>query len=277
MNYHAIAAAAAFVTARTGVAVHDALLVLGSGLGGYARDLPDAVTIPYEDVPGFPVPKVSGHDASLVSAPVGDGRLLVMSGRVHAYEGWGLDDVVFGVRTAIKAGARRVLLTNAAGGVNPVYTPGDLVIVTDHLNLSGLNPLVGPNDDRLGPRFLDLTNAYTAGLRWDLAAVFADQGLPLHEGVYAWFLGPTYETPAEVRMARDLGADLVGMSTVPEVIAANHMGAEVACISLVTNLAAGISPTPLSHTEVTETAARARVKFADVLDAFLPQLVAPEG
>ncbi len=274
MNYHAIAAAAAFLTARTGVSRHDALVVLGSGLGEYAEHLPDAVTIPYEDVPGFPVPKVTGHGGSLISAPIGDRRLLVMSGRVHAYEGWPMSDVVFGVRTAIKAGAKRVLLTNAAGGINPAFSPGDLVIISDHLNLAGMSPLTGPNDDRLGPRFLDLTNAYTAGLRWDLAAVLTDLDLPVHDGVYAWFLGPTYETPAEVAMAKTMGADLVGMSTVPEVIAANHMGAQVAAISLVTNLAAGISPTPLSHTEVTSTAERARATFTKVLDRFLPVLVA---
>ncbi len=274
MSYHAIAAAAAFLTARTGVSQHDALVVLGSGLGEYAEQLPDAVRIPYEDVPGFPVPKVTGHGGSLISAPICDRRLLVMSGRVHAYEGWPMSDVVFGVRTAIKAGARRVLLTNAAGGINPAFSPGDLIIISDHLNLSGMNPLTGPNDDRLGPRFLDLTNAYTAGLRWDLAAVLTDLDLPVHEGVYAWFLGPTYETPAEVTMARTMGADLVGMSTVPEVIAANHMGAEVAAISLVTNLAAGISPKPLSHTDVTATAERTRATFTKVLDRFLPILVA---
>lgn len=276
MNYHAIAAAAAFITARTGVSKHDALVVLGSGLGEYAENLPDALAIPYEDVPGFPVPTVTGHGGSLISAPIGDRRLLVMSGRVHAYEGWQMSDVVFGVRTAIKAGAERVLLTNAAGGINPAFSPGDLVIISDHLNLTGMNPLTGPNDDRLGPRFLDLTSAYTVGMRWDLAAVFADLDLPVHEGVYAWFLGPTYETPAEVQMARAMGADLVGMSTVPEVIAANHMGAKVAAISLVTNLAAGISPTPLSHTEVTDTAARTRATFTKVLDRFLPILVAPD-
>jgi len=276
MTYHAIAAAATFLAARTGVSRHDALLVLGSGLGDYAETLPDAITIAYEDVPGFPVPKVTGHGGSLVSAPIGDRRLLVMSGRVHAYEGWELSEVVFGVRTAIKSGAGRVLLTNAAGGVNPAYAPGDFVIISDHLNLTGRNPLIGPNDDRLGPRFPDLTNAYTAGLRWDLATVFTELGVPFHEGVYAWFIGPTYETPAEVEMARRLGADLVGMSTVPEVIAASHMGAQVAAISLVTNLAAGISPTPLTHAEVTETAAKARTTFTSVLDQFIPLLVAPD-
>ncbi|MCL1592934.1 MAG: purine-nucleoside phosphorylase [Actinomycetia bacterium] len=273
MNYHEIAAAAAFLAARTGIERHDAAVVLGSGLGEYASSMPDSITIPYEDVPGFPIPRIAGHGGTLVSAPIGDKSLLILAGRVHAYEGWDMSDIVFGVRTAVTAGARRVLLTNAAGGVNDAYTPGDLVIISDHINLTGLNPLVGPNDDRLGPRFPDMTSTYTAGLRWDLATVFNDVGIPTHEGTYAWFLGPTYETPAEVRMARTLGADLVGMSTVPEAIAAAHMGAEVAAISLVTNLAAGIASTPLSHEEVTATAASARSKFTDVLNRFLPLLV----
>ncbi|NHZ71061.1 MAG: purine-nucleoside phosphorylase [Proteobacteria bacterium] len=273
MNYHEIAAAAAFLSARTGIEQHDAVVVLGSGLGDYVSTLVDSITIPYEDVPGFPVPRVAGHGGTLVSAPIGDKSLLILAGRVHAYEGWDMSDIVFGIRTAVTAGARRVLLTNAAGGVNKDYAPGDLVIISDHINLTGLNPLVGPNDDRLGPRFPDMTATYTAGLRWDLASVFKDIGIPAHEGTYAWFLGPTYETPAEVRMARTLGADLVGMSTVPEAIAAAHMGAEVAAISLVTNLAAGIAATPLSHEEVTETAAGARSKVTEVLNRFLPLLV----
>lgn len=273
MNYHAIAAAAAFLSARTGVDRHDAVVVLGSGLGDYAASLTDAVEIAYEDVPGFPIPKVTGHGGTLVSAPIEDKRLLILSGRVHAYEGWEMSDIVFGIRTAVTAGAKRVLLTNAAGAVNEDYAPGDLVIISDHINFTGLNPLVGQNDDRLGPRFPDLTGTYTAGLRWDLAAVFSDAGIQAHEGTYGWFLGPSYETPAEVRMARTAGADLVGMSTVPEAIAAAHMGAEVAGVSLVTNLAAGISPTPLSHDEVTMVANRARSTFTNVLDRFLPILV----
>ncbi|MFV1999044.1 MAG: purine-nucleoside phosphorylase [Acidimicrobiia bacterium] len=273
MNYHAIAAAAAFLAARTGIDRHDAVVVLGSGLGDYAASLPDAVAIDYADVPGFPVPRVTGHGGTLVSAAIEGKRLLVLSGRVHAYEGWEMSDIVFGIRTAVTAGAKRVLLTNAAGGVNDDYSPGDLVIISDHINFTGLNPLIGHNDDRLGPRFPDLSSTYTAGLRWDLAAIFSDAGLAAHEGTYAWFLGPSYETPAEVRMARGAGADLVGMSTVPEAIAAAHMGAEVAGISLVTNLAAGISPTPLSHGEVTSTAERARATFTNVLDQFLPILV----
>jgi purine-nucleoside phosphorylase len=164
-------------------------------------------------------------------------------------------------------------LTNAAGGVNDDLSPGDLVIISDHLNLTGRNPLTGPNDDRLGPRFPDMTDVYSPTLRAALAETFTEAGITPHEGVYAWFLGPTYETPAEVQMAKRMGADLVGMSTAPEAIAIRHMGAEVVGISLVTNLAAGISPTPLSHEEVTETAAVARSTFTNVVDRFLPTLV----
>ena len=277
MNYEETTQAAAFIADATGFDTHDAALVLGSGLGDYAASLPDAVVVPYADIPGFPVPQVVGHGGSLISAPVGDGRILILSGRVHTYEGWEMDEVVFGVRAVIASGAKRVMLTNAAGGVNASYSPGDLVLIKDHLNLTGRNPLLGLNDDRLGPRFPDLSTVYTPRLRSELAKVFTDVGITPHEGTYAWFLGPTYETPAEVQMGRTLGADLVGMSTVPEAIAARHMGAEVAGISLVTNLAAGISPTPLSHDEVTETAAKAKETFTAVLDAYLPTFVSGSG
>lgn len=277
MNYEETTQAAAFIADATGFDTHDAALVLGSGLGDYAASLPDAVVVPYADIPGFPVPQVVGHGGSLISAPVGDGRILILSGRVHTYEGWEMDEVVFGVRAVIASGATRVMLTNAAGGVNASYSPGDLVLIKDHLNLTGRNPLLGLNDDRLGPRFPDLSTVYTPRLRSELAKVFTDVGITPHEGTYAWFLGPTYETPAEVQMGRTLGADLVGMSTVPEAIAARHMGAEVAGISLVTNLAAGISPTPLSHDEVTETAAKAKETFTAVLDAYLPTFVSGSG
>jgi purine-nucleoside phosphorylase len=277
MNYEETTRAAASIADVTGFHSHDAALVLGSGLGDYAASLPDAVVVPYADIPGFPVPQVVGHGGSLISAPVGDGRILILSGRVHTYEGWDMDDVVFGVRAVIASGAKRVMLTNAAGGVNASYSPGDLVIIKDHLNFTGRNPLLGLNDDRLGPRFPDLSTVYTPRLRSELAKVFSEVGITPHEGTYAWFLGPTYETPAEVQMGKTLGADLVGMSTVPEAIAARHMGAEVAGISLVTNLAAGISATPLSHDEVTETAAKAKDTFTAVLDTYLPKFVSGSG
>jgi purine-nucleoside phosphorylase len=273
MNYHTLMAAATAINVRTGFESHDAAVVLGSGLGSYAASVDDAIEIPYEEIPGFPKPQVVGHSGSLFSAPIGDGRILLFSGRVHTYEGWEMEDVVFGVRTAIACGAKRVLLTNAAGGIREDLSPGDLVIISDHLNLTGRNPLTGPNDDRLGPRFPDMTNVYNPELRAALAQTFRDVGIVPHQGVYAWFLGPTYETPAEVQMAKRMGADLVGMSTAPEAIAIRHMGAEVVGISLVTNLAAGISPTPLSHEEVTETASIARSTFTAVVDRFLPTLV----
>jgi purine-nucleoside phosphorylase len=277
LNYEETTQAAASIADATGFHSHDAALVLGSGLGDYAESLPNAVVVPYADIPGFPVPQVVGHGGSLISAPVGNGRILILSGRVHTYEGWDMDDVVFGVRAVIASGAKRVMLTNAAGGVNASYSPGDLVIIKDHLNFTGRNPLLGLNDDRLGPRFPDLSTVYTPRLRSELAKVFTDVGIAPYEGTYAWFLGPTYETPAEVQMGRTLGADLVGMSTVPEAIAARHMGAEIVGISLVTNLAAGISPTPLSHDEVTETAAKAKETFTAVLNAYLPTLVSGSG
>lgn len=276
MSYHTIMAAATVVAGRTERKHHDAAVVLGSGLSDYARNLPNALELPYDSIPGFPVPQVAGHGGSVFSVPHGDGAVLFFAGRVHAYEGHPMDDVVFAVRTAAATGVRRVLLTNAAGGVNDDFSPGDLVVISDHLNLAGRNPLTGPNDDRLGPRFPDMTNVYSRDLRTRLEGVYADLGIPYREGVYAWFGGPTYETPAEVQMAKRLGADLVGMSTVPEAIALRHMGVEVAGISLVTNLAAGISTVPLSHEEVTETAATARATFASVVDTLLPHLVAPE-
>jgi purine-nucleoside phosphorylase len=270
---HALHAAAVVIAARTGVDSHDAAVVLGSGLSDYAKNLDGAIEIAYQDIPGFPIPQVVGHGGVLLSVPIGDKRLLILAGRVHAYEGWSMSEVVFGVRAAVSTGVRNVMLTNAAGGVADQLAPSDLVIISDHLNLTGRSPLRGPNDDRIGPRFPDMSEVYSLGLRSDLAGVFREVGVEPHEGVYAWFPGPSFETPAEVRMAGILGADLVGMSTVPEAIAARHMGANVVAVSLVTNLAAGISPTPLSHDEVTATAARAASTFGSILDRFLPILV----
>ena len=275
MSYHTISAAAAVIAARTQRERHDTAIVLGSGLSDYAASLPGAIEMSYESIPGLPVPRVVGHSGSLFSVGIGDGAALIFAGRVHAYEGWEMSDVVAAVRTGVACGARTVLLTNAAGGVNADFAPGDLVMISDHLNLAGQNPLTGPNDDRLGPRFPDMSEVYSRRLRSIMGSAFDSHGLAGHEGVYAWFSGPTYETPAEVQMAKGMGADLVGMSTVPEAIAARHMGAEVAGISLVTNYAAGIIDQPLSHAEVTETAARARNTFAGLIDDLLPELVQP--
>jgi purine-nucleoside phosphorylase len=272
MNYERVKAAADAIAAKTGRATHDAAVVLGSGLSSYAEALHGAVAISYDDIPGFPVPSVVGHGGTLYSVPQGDGAALLLAGRVHAYEGWDLDDVVFGVRTAALSGCRAVLLTNAAGGLGGL-APGDLVAIKDHVNLTARNPLIGPNDDRLGPRFPNMSDAYSPRLRKAIQSSFEEAGTEYHEGVYAWFLGPSYETPAEVEMARRMGADLVGMSTVPEAIALRHMGVEVAGISLVTNYAAGIVDEPPSHEEVTETAAAAMGRFRRVVEALVPRLV----
>ena len=248
-------------------------IILGSGLNGLADRLERAVVIPYEEIPGFPVSKVPGHRARLVvgELPVQGEAIPVvaMQGRAHGYVGWGADDVAFGARVLCGLGVKLLLVTNAAGGVNPAFAPGDLVRIVDHLNLSGLNPLVGENDDRIGPRFPDLTDAYDPALGALLAQVAAERSIPLRAGVYACLLGPSYETPAEIRMLRALGADVVGMSTVPEVIAARHMGVRVVGISVVTNLAAGLSRRTLSHEEVAETAGRVEASLTTLVTGFL--------
>jgi purine-nucleoside phosphorylase len=247
-------------------------LILGSGLGDFAESLSDATSIEFADIPHFPVSRVPGHAGRLWCGRVGGREILTMQGRVHFYEGWSLGQVVFPARTLVVLGADTLVITNAAGGINRAFKPGDLVALVDHINLCGFNPLRGDNDERFGPRFPDLTEAYDAGLREHAHRCAAEMGLGLHDGVYAMMSGPSYETPAEIRMLEKLGADLCGMSTVPEVIAANHMGARVLGISCVTNLAAGISPTPLSHGEVMETAARIRAEFARLLTRLIETL-----
>jgi len=271
MQYDTIMAAAATIAERSGRGEHQVAVVLGSGLGDYASTVPGALAIPYADIPGWPVPTVEGHHGTLYSTDM-DGSVLILSGRAHLYEGRSLDEVVFGVRVAIAAGCETIVLTNAAGGLGEGLEPGDLVLIRDHLNLTGHNPLIGPNDTRLGPRFPDLTDLYSPALRATAHRAARAAGVRLGEGVYAWLTGPSYETPAEIRMVARLGGDLVGMSTVPEAIAARHMGAAVLAISLVTNLAAGISDTPLSHEEVQEAAAEARTRFTGLLDHLLPLL-----
>src|SRR5512139_1824470 len=248
-------------------------LVLGSGLGAFVDRLERAVSIPYEEIPSFPVSRVPGHAGRLVvgelAAPGGRVAVAAMQGRVHGYEGWSGADVAFGARVLCALPVKLLLVTNAAGGVNPAYASGDLVRMVDHLNLSGVNPLVGENDERLGPRFPDLSEAYDARLGALLDDAAARLGFALPRGVYACVLGPSYETPAEVRMLRALGADLVGMSTVPEVIAARHMGVPVAGLSVVTNYAAGLGRKALSHAEVAQTAERVNDRLAAVAAAFL--------
>ena len=253
-------------------------VVLGSGLAGLADRLERATVISYEEIPYFPVSRVAGHPGRLVLGELREGGasvpLAVMQGRVHAYEGWGMEDVAFGARVLCKLGVRALFLTNAAGGVNPSFAPGDLVRIVDHLNLSGQSPLAGENDERLGPRFPDLSEAYDPRLGALLQDAAAAAGVPLRSGVYACMAGPSYETPAEVRMLRALGADLVGMSTVPEVIAARHMGVPVAAVSVVTNHAAGLSGKPLSHAEVSEIAGRVADRLSALAGAFLARAAA---
>jgi len=248
-------------------------MILGSGLGDFAERLEDRVAIDYRDVPYFPVSTVHGHAGRLVLGRVGELRVVAMQGRAHTYEGNTLGQVTFPPRALVMLGAKTLIITNAAGAVNRGYKPGDLVLLRDHLNFLG-SPLIGPNDDRLGPRFPDLTQAYDPALRAIAREAGRDLGLDLAEGVYAASSGPQYETPAEVEMMGRLGADLVGMSTVPEVIVARHMGARVLGMSCVTNMAAGISGQALSHEEVTETAARVKQTFAKLLDGVLMRLSA---
>ena len=249
-------------------------LVLGSGLGAFADSLSDATRVPYSQIPSFPRSTAIGHAGQMVLGKAGDVAVAVMQGRVHLYEGYTPEQVVFPIRVFGRMGVRAVVLTNAAGGINLQYQQGALVLISDHLNLQGRNPLVGPNDDRLGPRFPDMTRAYSRAYR-DLARAAARRlGLALQEGVYAAVLGPNFETPAEIRYLRTVGADLVGMSTVPEVLAARHMGMEVLAISCVTNMAAGILDRPISHEEVLATGLRVRTMLESLLRGVLPQIAA---
>ncbi len=244
-------------------------LVLGSGLGRYAERLSDARSVAYSDLPHFPKAGVAGHAGKLWLGRAQNVPVAVLQGRVHLYEGFSPAEVAFPVRTLAALGVRAVCLTNAAGGVRESFAAGDLMRLVDHLNLSGQNPLVGPNDDAHGPRFPDMTQAYDAalGLALDEAAEAAQ--IRLHAGVYAQLLGPSYETPAEIQMLRTLGADAVGMSTVHETIALRHLGVRVAGVSCITNLAAGLSPGPLSHADVGEVADRVSRDFSALLDGFV--------
>ncbi len=260
-----IAAAGAVIRGRLGARAPRVGLILGSGLGPFANTLEDPVAVPYPDIPHFPVSTVVGHAGRLVAGTVAGVPCIAMQGRVHCYEGHGAARVAFPARVLISLGARTLIVTNAAGGVNADFEPGQLMLIADHLNLLGDNPLCGDNDERLGPRFPDMTTAYDPALRALARRAAGRLGIALAEGVYAALPGPTYETPAEVRMLRLLGADATGMSTVPEVIVANHMGARVLGISCITNKAAGLGPTPLTHDEVTATAARIRTTFEALL------------
>lgn len=240
-------------------------LVLGSGLGGFADDFEEAVGIPYEDIPGFVRSTAQGHAGRLVIGKIDNVPVLAMQGRVHYYEGYSLEEVTFPVRTFGLLGVKTLVLTNAAGGINVQLTQGALMVISDHVNLMGVNPLRGPNDDRFGPRFPDMSSVYSP----DLQAVVVDEakaiGAEVRRGIYGALSGPSYETPAEIHLLRNLGADAVGMSTVPEAIVARHMGLEVLGISCITNMAAGISDEPINHEEVMATGNRVRETFAELL------------
>lgn len=256
--------AAALVLSRTPLRPRIGL-VLGSGLGGFADELADAVRVPYADIPSFPRSTAIGHAGQMVIGTSNGIPVAAMSGRVHLYEGYSPKEVVFPVRVLARMGIRALILTNAAGGINLEYKQGALVVIKDHINLQGQNPLVGPNDERFGLRFPDMTQAYWKPYREMALEEAGKLRLTVYEGVYAGLLGPSFETPAEIRYLRTIGADLVGMSTIPEVIAARHMGLNVLAISCVTNMAAGILDQVLSHEEVLETTGRVRVEFSGLV------------
>ena len=247
-------------------------LVLGSGLGAFAEGITGATAIPFSDIPHLPRSTVPGHAGTLMVGNVAGVPCAVMSGRVHCYEGHSAARVSYGVRLLGLWGAETIVLTNAAGGINPSYQPGDLMVIRDHINLLGDNPLRGPNEDELGPRFPDITRTYTPELRSLALELAGEVGLTCHEGVYCAMAGPSYESPAEIEMLRRLGGDAVGMSTVPEAIAAIHMGKQVLAISCITNLAAGVIDQPLSHDEVKEVAERVRVPFVELLGKIVARL-----
>jgi purine-nucleoside phosphorylase len=247
-------------------------LVLGSGLGVLADEVEDAIEIPYSEIPHFPVSTVEGHASTFVFGKLAGTPVAVMKGRFHYYEGYTLTQVTFPVRVMKALGVETIVVTNAAGGIVPEWEAGDLMVIKDHLNLMFRNPLIGPNDDRLGPRFPDMSNAYAPELRTLAHEVAKEQGFQLREGVYVGLTGPSYETPAEIRMLRLLGGDAVGMSTVPEVIVANHMGMRVLGISCIANKAAGILDTPLSHDEVIEITTRIRNQFVALVREIVSRL-----
>ena len=262
--------AAAKVLAVCGKA--DIGVILGSGLGDYAEALEDAVKLPYSEIPGFPRSTVAGHAGMWCCGTLYGKRVVMMQGRFHYYEGYGMKDVTLPVRVMQKIGVKTLIVTNAAGGVNLGYHPGELMVIGDIFSMTAQNPLIGPNLDAFGPRFPDMSCAFDKELRALAHECANEQGFALREGVYAQMTGPTYETPAEIRMLRTLGADAVGMSTVPEVIVARHGGMRVLGISCITNMAAGILDQPLNHAEVTETANRVKGQFRNLLDRIIEKM-----
>ena len=247
-------------------------IILGSGLGDYAEALENAVKLPYSEIPGFPRSTVAGHAGMWCCGTLHGKRVVMMQGRFHYYEGYGMKDVTLPVRVMQKIGVKTLIVTNAAGGVNLGYHPGELMVIGDMFSMTAQNPLIGPNLDAFGPRFPDMSCAFDKELRALAHECANEQGFALREGVYAQMTGPTYETPAEIRMLRTLGADAVGMSTVPEVVVARHGGMRVLGISCITNMAAGILDQPLNHAEVTETANRVKGQFRALLDAVVEKM-----
>ncbi len=266
-----VAEAADTVRERTAMAPHVAL-VLGSGLGALAAEVENPVIVPYTDIPHFPASTAPGHAGRLVLGTVAGIPVAIMAGRVHLYEGYTADEVAFPVRVLHRLGAQSLIITNAAGGINSDFHPGTLMLIADHINLTGHNPLIGPNQSELGPRFPDMTSAYSPRLRQIALVAGESVGEALKQGVYLGLQGPSYETPAEIRMFRLLGADAVGMSTVIEVIAANHVGMEVLGISCITNMAAGMLPVKLTEQEVLDTAERVSRQFKALLRAIVAAL-----
>jgi purine-nucleoside phosphorylase len=247
-------------------------IVLGSGLGDFAGTLLDRITVPYAELPYWPASNVVGHAGELVIGGVAGRRIAGLAGRAHFYEGHDLATVVFATRVMGRLGVREIILTNAAGGINTGFASGALMVIDDHINLLGGNPLLGANDERFGPRFPDMSEVYSTRLRAIAEAAARARGVPVSHGVYVAVHGPSYETPAEIRFLRAIGADAVGMSTVPEAIAARHMGLEVLGISCITNMAAGVLPEPLRHEDVLETARRVRGSFIALLEGIIERL-----
>ena len=264
--------AVAAVKQRTGGRAPDVAVVLGSGLGDFAKKLTGGVSIDYADLPHWPASKVVGHDGKLVVGSLAGRTVAALSGRAHFYEGHDLRTVTFAARVVARLGVKALILTNAAGGINTALKPGTLMVMDDHINLLGSNPLVGPNEDAFGVRFPDMTEVYSKRLRALAGDVAREQGLPIGHGVYVAVHGPSYETPAEIRFLRVIGADAVGMSTVPEAIVARHMRVEVLGISCITNAAAGVLPQPLNHDEVMEVARQVRDAFGALLEGIIGRL-----
>jgi purine-nucleoside phosphorylase len=272
MAYYDDVKAAADAVRANVPGVPEVAIVLGSGLGDFADSLGDAVSLSYAELPHWPQSTVAGHSGRLVVGTSGGRRIAALSGRSHLYEGHDPRTATFAVRVLGVLGIKTLILTNAAGGVNTGFSQGALMLIDDHINLTGQNPLVGVNDDRLGPRFPDMSSVYSPRLRAMAGEAGKACGVELAHGIYAAMLGPSYETPAEIRYLRTIGADAVGMSTVPEAIAARHMGIEVLGISCITNMAAGVLPQPLDHSEVMETARRVRGQFIALLEGIIVRL-----